>query len=66
MTHEKLERIRRMKAAGEKVAVLTAYDYPTARLLDEGGVDVLLVGDSVGMVVLDSLSLFFPPFCDFC
>ncbi len=41
-----------MKQRGEKIAVLTAYDYPTARLLDEGGVDVLLVGDSLGMVVL--------------
>jgi 3-methyl-2-oxobutanoate hydroxymethyltransferase len=35
-----------------KITCLTAYDYPTARLLDEAGVDVLLVGDSVGMVVL--------------
>lgn len=35
-----------------KIACLTAYDYPTARLLDEAGVDVLLVGDSVGMAVL--------------
>jgi 3-methyl-2-oxobutanoate hydroxymethyltransferase len=41
-----------MKARGEKIAMLTAYDYPAARLLDEAGVDVLLVGDSVGMVVL--------------
>jgi 3-methyl-2-oxobutanoate hydroxymethyltransferase len=40
------------KTRGEKVAALTAYDYPTARLLDEAGVPVILVGDSVGMVVL--------------
>jgi len=41
-----------MKARGEKIAALTAYDYPMARLLDECGVPLLLVGDSVGMVVL--------------
>ncbi|WP_395746873.1 3-methyl-2-oxobutanoate hydroxymethyltransferase [Prosthecobacter sp.] len=40
------------KASGPKLAVLTAYDYPTARVLDEAGVDLLLVGDSLGMVVL--------------
>src|SRR5471032_287904 len=40
------------KARGERVAALTAYDYPTARLLDEAGVPLILVGDSVGMVVL--------------
>src|SRR5271167_4815145 len=40
------------KSRGEKVPALTAYDYPTARLLDEAGVPVILVGDSVGMVVL--------------
>lgn len=44
--------LREMKQRGEKIAVLTAYDYPTARLLDEAGIEVLLVGDSVGMVVL--------------
>jgi 3-methyl-2-oxobutanoate hydroxymethyltransferase len=40
------------KSRGERIAALTAYDYPTARLLDEAGVPLLLVGDSVGMVVL--------------
>ena len=44
--------LRQRKASGEKLAVLTAYDYPTARLLDEAGVDIILVGDSLGMVVL--------------
>src|SRR5271155_5446396 len=39
-------------SANAKITCLTAYDYPTARLLDEAGVDVLLVGDSLGMVVL--------------
>src|SRR5579863_3534781 len=38
--------------AKPKITCLTAYDYPTARLLDEAGVDILLVGDSLGMVVL--------------
>ncbi len=40
------------KKAGEKIAVLTAYDFPTAKLIDQSGVDVVLVGDSCGMVVM--------------
>jgi len=43
--------IQRMKAEGEKIAMLTAYDYPFARLVDEAGIDMVLVGDSVGSVV---------------
>lgn len=43
--------LRQMKERGEKIAMLTAYDATFARLLDDGGADVLLVGDSLGMVV---------------
>ncbi len=42
----------RLRKGGLPITALTAYDYPTARLLDEAGIDVLLVGDSLGMVVL--------------
>jgi len=41
-----------MKRRGEKIAVLTAYDFHTAKIMDEVGVPVILVGDSLGMVVL--------------
>jgi len=41
-----------MKRRGEKIAMMTAYDHPTARILDEAGFEILLVGDSLGMVVL--------------
>jgi 3-methyl-2-oxobutanoate hydroxymethyltransferase len=41
-----------MKRRGEKIAALTAYDFPMAKLLDESGIPFLLVGDSLGMVVL--------------
>lgn len=44
--------IRAMKTRGEKIAALTAYDFPMTRLLDEVGIPFLLVGDSLGMVVL--------------
>lgn len=49
----------KMKQGNEKIAMLTAYDYPSAKLAEEAGIDVLLVGDSLGMVVLgyDSTTL---------
>jgi 3-methyl-2-oxobutanoate hydroxymethyltransferase len=45
-------RIVELKRRGEPIAVLTAYDFPTARLADEAGVEIVLVGDSLGTVVL--------------
>jgi 3-methyl-2-oxobutanoate hydroxymethyltransferase len=44
--------IARMYEAGERFATITAYDYPTARIVDEAGIPLILVGDSLGMVML--------------
>lgn len=43
--------LREAKEKGEKLVCLTAYDYPTARIVDEAGVDIILVGDSMGNVI---------------
>jgi 3-methyl-2-oxobutanoate hydroxymethyltransferase len=47
-----LAELQRKKDVGEKITMMTAYDYPSARLVDETGIDTVLVGDSLGMVVL--------------
>jgi 3-methyl-2-oxobutanoate hydroxymethyltransferase len=47
-----ITQIREMKQKGERIAMLTAYDYATAKLIDEAGIPLILVGDSLGMVVL--------------
>jgi 3-methyl-2-oxobutanoate hydroxymethyltransferase len=46
-----VDTLRKMKQAGQRIAALTAYDYSFARLLDAAGVDVVLVGDSLGNVI---------------
>ena len=47
-----INQIKEMKQKGEKIAMLTAYDYSTAKIVDEAGIPLILVGDSLGMVVL--------------
>lgn len=47
-----ISQIKEMKQKGEKIVMLTAYDYSTAKIVDEVGVPLILVGDSLGMVVL--------------
>ena len=54
--HKEVKRVttntlQKMKQAGEKIAMLTAYDYSFARLFDEAGIDVILVGDSASNVM---------------
>jgi 3-methyl-2-oxobutanoate hydroxymethyltransferase len=44
--------LREMKARGERITMLTAYDYPSARMVDDAGIDAILVGDSLGNVIL--------------
>jgi len=44
--------LQKMKEAGEKISILTAYDYSTAKYIDEAGIDVILIGDSLAMVAL--------------
>ncbi|MCH8191490.1 MAG: 3-methyl-2-oxobutanoate hydroxymethyltransferase, partial [Chloroflexi bacterium] len=44
---ETIEKIQQRKVDGEKIAMLTAYDYPSAKLVDEAGVPIILVGDSL-------------------
>ncbi|HWR56912.1 MAG TPA: 3-methyl-2-oxobutanoate hydroxymethyltransferase [Negativicutes bacterium] len=51
-TKKTLLQFRDMKQQKEKITVLTAYDYPTARLVEQAGMDMILIGDSLGMVVL--------------
>src|SRR3989441_11378593 len=47
-----IHRLRAMKQRGEKIAALTAYDFFTAKIMDEAGIELILVGDSLGMAVL--------------
>jgi 3-methyl-2-oxobutanoate hydroxymethyltransferase len=47
-----INQIKEMKPKGEKITMLTAYDYATAKIIDEVGIPLILVGDSLGMVVL--------------
>ena len=50
--HYSVLKFQRMRERGEQIAMLTAYDYPTAKFADESGIPLILVGDTLGMVVL--------------
>ncbi|MBI2855407.1 MAG: 3-methyl-2-oxobutanoate hydroxymethyltransferase, partial [Chloroflexi bacterium] len=47
-----ISEIKEMKARGERIPMITAYDYTSARIVDEAGIPIILVGDSLGQVVL--------------
>ena len=50
--HKSVQDIRNMKKEKKKISVITSYDYTLASLCDKAGIDILLVGDSAGMVML--------------
>lgn len=52
MKKNSVKTIQKMKNEGEKISVLTAYDYSTSKYIDEAGVDIILIGDSLAMVAL--------------
>ena len=52
MSRISIHKLREMKAEGRRFAMVTAYDYPSARLVEQAGIPVILVGDSLGMTVL--------------
>ncbi|MEX0782298.1 MAG: 3-methyl-2-oxobutanoate hydroxymethyltransferase [Dehalococcoidia bacterium] len=52
MSRHSIHKLREWKAAGRRFAMITAYDYPSARLVEQAGIPIILVGDSLGSVVL--------------
>ena len=52
MSRLSIHKLRELKANGQRFAMITAYDYPSARLVEQAGVPVILVGDSLGSVIL--------------